>query len=80
MRQLLGGQLLKTDLPLGLPRGSIRAIITLAIVGAAAVRWATGEVVGEQLALAVGVVLTYYFNSRQKADVVEADIPPLPTE
>lgn len=50
--------------PLGLPRGSIRGIVTLMIASVFSYRFAIGADVDPSLTFALGSVLTYYFVKR----------------
>ncbi len=50
--------------PLGLPKGSIRALITLAFTGVTAYVFATGGTPGIELMTIDTVVILSYFNNR----------------
>lgn len=64
--------------PLALPRGSVRALLALAVVGSAVYLFATGQqVTNEHLTLA-GVAITFYFSTREGESPVEDDSPPEP--
>lgn len=65
--------------PLGLPRGSVRAILALLVAGTAMLLFAAQREVTDGLIGLVGVVLAYYFNSRN-ADPVNGSShePPVP--
>jgi len=50
--------------PLGLPKGSIRAIIAISIVGAAIYKLVIGDIDPEQFLLISSVVTGFYFASK----------------
>lgn len=54
--------------PLWLPRGSIRAILALAVVGTALAMFLLNREVPESLAVLGGSIVGYYFASRGKGD------------
>lgn len=60
--------------PLGLPKGSVRALITLAIVATACQQTIVGTIPIEAFLPTLGAVITYYFNQRSR----EQDEDPLP--
>lgn len=60
--------MLNSNLPLGLPRGSVRAVISLAVIGVALAKWyLDGDIPSELLAI-VGTVIGFYFGGRQSAN------------
>lgn len=62
-----------TDLPLGLPDGSVRAALALVLTVTTAYLWATAQVVPDPLLVTTTAVVTYYFASRNaNVDVVNA--------
>ncbi len=63
--------------PLNLPRGSVRAIVTLALLGVLWTLMLTGKEVPLALAFVVLLVLGHYFGSRGGRDRVEGERPPL---
>jgi len=52
------------NLPLGLPEGSVRAIIALSVVGVALAKFFIDDAVPDQLLAIVGVAVGFYFGSR----------------
>lgn len=56
--------------PLGLPAGSVRAIISLLIVGSTCIQFVIGTVPDPALLTLAGVVSTFYFVKRQNDPVV----------
>lgn len=69
---------LNSSEPLGLPRGSVRALITLLITGVFCIRFAAGLPVDATLSFALGAVLNYYFIKRDGATGPVDEIPPEP--
>lgn len=63
--------------PLGLPRGSVRALLTLMIAGVFCYRFAIGLVIDPTLSFAFGTVLIFYFNKRsdESSEPVEEIVP-----
>lgn len=57
--------------PLGLPRGTVRAVMAVAVLGVCLYLFAVGaEVPGELLTL-MGTVTTFYFLERTRENVAE---------
>lgn len=68
----------KTE-PLGLPTGSVRAIITLVFTGVTAFLFATQQPVPDGL-LAIDAVVVYaYYQKRQTDQLVQGERLPQPT-
>ena len=55
---------MKWSEPLGLPRGTVRALVTIAFVAVTLFMFATVKVVPVELLLMTGVVVTFYFATR----------------
>lgn len=70
--------------PFGLPQGSIRGLLTLAITGVTLFMWATGAVVPEALlginALVIGNYFGYRGNASEPIVVEKVDAPYIPGE
>lgn len=68
--------------PLGMPRGSVRGLLALLIVGTACLLFILGRDVPEALIALVGAVIPYYFLHRQdesrRADEVAESVPEQP--
>lgn len=67
--------------PLGLPRGSIRAIIALAFTGAIIAMFVTGTPMNEAVLASWGLIVGNYFGSRgttSTAEDVEVAKPYIP--
>lgn len=68
--------------PLGLPAGSVRALMSLAFVGVTVYLFGIQAAVPTELLTLLGVVLTFYFTSRTAATPAQAasaaDEGPLP--
>lgn len=47
--------------PLGLPKGSVRAIIALGVVGSAIYMLATSKIAVEDFTIIAGAVMAFYF-------------------
>jgi hypothetical protein len=58
--------------PLGLPKGSIRAIMTLAVTLVTLYLFATGQVVPTELLVVNTLIMGNYFGARGKGDEVDA--------
>lgn len=66
-RRLIGtryGDDLNSSEPLGLPRGSVRALISLAITASVVYLWVSGQPVAGELLIAWGAVAGLYFSTR----------------
>lgn len=50
--------------PLGLPEGSVRAILAVGALATAAYMWVSGQAMPEEQKTLVTVAVTYYFASR----------------
>lgn len=55
------------NLPLGLPEGSVRSILALALTAATIYLWVTAMVVPVELLAITGLVVGNYFGSRSTA-------------
>lgn len=69
--------------PLGMPRGSVRGAMALALVGTTCAIFLLGRPVPGELMTLIGVAMTFYFTARQdesrRADELEAeDLPERP--
>lgn len=53
--------------PMGLPEGTVRAAVTIIIVGTACAVLIQGKSLQPELALAFGTAITYYYESRKNA-------------
>jgi hypothetical protein len=51
--------------PLGMPEGSVRAMLAVGAFASAAFLWVTGESVTDEHLTIVTVAVTYYFAARQ---------------
>jgi hypothetical protein len=54
------------ELPLGLPKGSIRALIALSIVGIAGYSFIVGNINPEQFLTMTSVITGFYFATRKQ--------------
>lgn len=52
--------------PLGLPKGSVRAILSIGIVGASIYMFATGKVDPQEFLLVTSVVTGFYFATKKQ--------------
>lgn len=59
--------------PLGLPRGSVRAILAIMIVGSTVVGFTIGTAVDQALVGIAGAVVGYYFAARNSEDLPASD-------
>ena len=57
------------EFPLGLPEGSVRALIAIVLVGTCAFLWGTSQVVPAELLTLTGIAMTFYFMSRREQAV-----------
>ena len=55
------------NLPLGLPKGTVRAFISMGIIGVALAKWYIDGSIPDPLLGIVGTVIGFYFASRQNA-------------
>lgn len=63
--------------PLGLPEGSVRAILAVGALASAAYMWVSGNAMPEEQKTLVTVAVTYYFAARgasEAAPDVDVDI------
>ena len=67
--------ILNPNLPLGLPEGSVRGVVTIILVGASAVLWCTGQIVPQDLALLDALVIGAYFQKRASDPPAEPVLP-----
>lgn len=51
--------------PLGIPEGSVRAMLALGTLSAAVYMWVTGHEVGDFQKMITTMAVTYYFAARQ---------------
>lgn len=58
------------NLPLGLPEGSVRALLAILLTLTCCWLWLTGQTVPNELLAFAGVVVAYYFKTR--ADEITA--------
>ena len=71
------------DDPLGMPRGSVRGLVTIALVVTACIAFLSGrEIPGELMAL-IGVAMTHYFverrdQTRRADEAVAEEVPEQP--
>lgn len=66
--------------PLGLPEGSVRAILAVGALATAAYMWVSGEPMPEEQKTLVTVAVTYYFAARGASEAepdVDIDIDKL---
>lgn len=61
--------------PLGLPHGSVRAILALMVVGATVGAYALSGQVAEGLIGIAGMVIGYYFGTRSGSGPAEPELP-----
>lgn len=59
--------------PLGLPRGSVRAILAIMIVGSTVIGFTIGTAVDQALVGIAGAVVGYYFAARNSEDAPASD-------
>jgi len=50
--------------PLGMPEGTVRAVLVLMIVGCYVVMMLLGQKIPDTLSITIGVVITFYFKER----------------
>ena len=62
---------MKASEPLGLPRGTVRALIAIAFVGASVFLFVTGKTVPVELLTLTGIVVTFYYTTRVGEPPVE---------
>lgn len=64
--------------PLALPRGSVRALLSLTLVGSTCYLWVTGGIVPDAMLVLDGTALAFYFDTRAQQNAADADVPPPP--
>lgn len=64
--------------PLGLPRGSVRAILALAVVGCAVYLFGTGQGVSVEFVAFSSPVIAWYFAARQAENAANPPKEPVP--
>jgi hypothetical protein len=65
---------MNSDQPLGLPQGSVRAILALLVIIFSGIYFVLYNVFPDQLLVLDTMVLTWYFVSRGNADVIQATV------
>lgn len=66
---------MKIPQPLGLPNGSVRAMLALVLLGTCSFLWATSQVVPPELQNMTGIVMVFYFLTRDKVPAPEPELP-----